>query len=639
MERAPTAARISGLEGQRLGPYQVVEMIGRGGMAVVYKALQVSLHRYVAIKVLPPYFVHEEGFLDRFQQEANTVARLQHPNILSVYDFSQEGDVPYIVMPLITGGTLRTWLRQRVPLTRALPVFNLILSALEYAHAQQVVHLDIKPNNILMHHGDWPLLTDFGIAKIVEQSSIGGPSLRVTQSSTISGTPQYMAPEQVEGGPIDRRADLYAMGIILFEMLTGRLLFEATSPMAIMLQHAQANIPSPRQFNPTLSPAWDEVIRRSLAKDPGERYASARIMAEAVQAAWTQAQQKSAAATQAPRAHAQHADRYAQGETTGQARAQTPPIVQMRPPSRTPPPETTLRLSALRPPPPEQDSWADIVETPRRSLGTRLALAAGLVALTLATVAGLWLFTVRDRASAQSSTEGSFPEAQKRCEQALALLADSGEALACKATALAAMATPTPLPTATLLPVAVIVTPTLAAPSPTRQPPATRPPATPTARPSASAPRPELTGRPPSDVRIGQPFEVEFQATNRGAAAERGSITISVTGAADIRVLNSTVKDGGGSYAKLFQPGEPMYEFKEGANRPVQNPLVEAYTNERWESGQTHRLRVQIVPHGPVSIQARATLREDTRFFHAPADGPTDQQGAPARSFRIVPSS
>src|SRR5688500_1736346 len=170
METVPTAARISGLEGQRLGPYEVVELIGRGGMAVVYKAFQASLHRFVAIKVLPPYFLHEEGFRDSFQREAKTVARLQHPNILSVYDFSQQGDVLYIVMPLITGGTLRAWLRQQVPLARALPVFNLILSALEYAHDQQVVHRDIKPSNILMNKGDWPLLMDFGIARIVEQS-------------------------------------------------------------------------------------------------------------------------------------------------------------------------------------------------------------------------------------------------------------------------------------------------------------------------------------------------------------------------------------------------------------------------------------------------------------------------------------
>src|SRR5947209_3201803 len=231
-------------------------------MAVVYRALQPTLRRHVAIKVLPPYLAHEPGFLDRFQREAETVARLDHPNILPIYDFGQEGDVPYIVMPLVTGGTLRDWLSKPVPLERALQVFSRILAALEYAHSQRVVHRDIKPTNILISQGDWPLLTDFGISKIVE------PSLRVTRSGTMIGTPEYMSPEQSQGGHVDHRADLYAMGIILYEMLTGRLPFQGQTPVAVILQHVRDAVPPPSSVNPALSPIWDEVIRRALAKDP-----------------------------------------------------------------------------------------------------------------------------------------------------------------------------------------------------------------------------------------------------------------------------------------------------------------------------------------------------------------------------------
>jgi YVTN family beta-propeller protein len=286
VEPPQRGTHISDLAGQRLGPYEIVEAIGRGGMAVVYKALQPTLRRFVAIKVLPPYFVHEEGFRQRFQQEAETVAQLQHPNILPIFDYGQEGEVLYIVMPLVTGGTLRQWLAREAPLAHAIHILDRILNALEYAHSQQVIHRDIKPGNILLSPEDWPLLADFGLAKLVE------PSLRATRSGSIIGTPEYMAPEQSQGGPVDQRTDLYALGIILYEMLTGRRPFEGQTPMAVILRHIQDAVPSPRQFNPQLSSVWDEVIYRSLAKQPAERYPSARAMAEALQAAWRQAQQE-----------------------------------------------------------------------------------------------------------------------------------------------------------------------------------------------------------------------------------------------------------------------------------------------------------------------------------------------------------
>jgi serine/threonine-protein kinase len=279
---SPQAANISQLKGQRLGPYEIEEIIGRGGMAIVYKALQPALRRHVAIKVLPPQFAHEGGFLARFQREAETIARLEHPHILPIYDYGQEEGVPYIVTRLVTGGTLSDWLARSVTLERALLVFTRLLGALEYAHTRQpaVVHRDLKPSNVLMSDSDWPLLTDFGLAWIAE------PSARLTRTGAIIGTPEYMAPEQSQRGTVDHRADLYAMGIMLFEILTGRLPYQGDMPLALIRQHVQAHIPSPCFFNPALSQIWDEVIRRALAKSVVRRYQSASEMEDAVQAAW-----------------------------------------------------------------------------------------------------------------------------------------------------------------------------------------------------------------------------------------------------------------------------------------------------------------------------------------------------------------
>ena len=177
-------------------------------------------------------------------------------------------------------------------LDRALRVFSHLLSALDYAHTRQpsIVHRDLKPSNVLMSHGDWPLLTDFGIAKIVE------PSMQLTRTGMMVGTPEYMAPEQSEGRGVDHRADVYAMGIILFEILTGHVPFQGQTPIAVILQHVQSKIPSPCEVKSRALPGLDEVIARSLAKAPADRYPSAGAMSEAIQAAWRVAQSESGAA-------------------------------------------------------------------------------------------------------------------------------------------------------------------------------------------------------------------------------------------------------------------------------------------------------------------------------------------------------
>src|SRR5262249_9610020 len=195
----------------------------------------------------------EADFLSRFQQEAQMVAQLSHPNILPIYDYGREGDIPYIVMPLVAGGTLRDLLAQLPSPERALPICDRILSALAYAHAQHVVPRAVKPANVLMGDDDWPLLTDFGIAKIV------APALTATYPGTMIGTPGYMAPEQAEGKPIDHRADLYAMGVILFEMLAGRPAFGNRTLLQMVMSNESVTLPSLRTIRPELSPAWDDV--------------------------------------------------------------------------------------------------------------------------------------------------------------------------------------------------------------------------------------------------------------------------------------------------------------------------------------------------------------------------------------------
>jgi serine/threonine protein kinase len=277
-----SAADGSELIGSHLGSYEIVELIAHGGMGSVYKARQPALQRFVALKTLPPSVLELEDSQTHFQREAEIIARLEHPNILPIFDYGHAGAIPYLVMPLIGGGTLLDW--DPGPLSSALQVVSRVLGALEYAHAHNVVHRDIKPTNIMMHHGEWPLLADFGLAQIID------PRRYVARGEYRVGTPGFMAPEQILGDPSDHRADLYAVGVILFAVLTGELPWEADDLDALMTLHLEAPIPSVRAMNPDLAPIWEEIVQRSLAKDPEARYESARAMDAAIQAACEQDQ-------------------------------------------------------------------------------------------------------------------------------------------------------------------------------------------------------------------------------------------------------------------------------------------------------------------------------------------------------------
>jgi serine/threonine-protein kinase len=263
---------MADLTGQRLGQYLILERISKGATSTVYKAYQEKLERYVAVKVLSPHFIDEEGFLDRFKQEARAVAQLDHPNILPVYDFDQVGDIFYIVMKYVDTGTLKEVVGEPLDLRVTLEIFTQVGLALGYAHRQGVIHRDVKPGNILIGEGNWALLTDFGLAKI------RAGDRKLTKSGIGMGTPDYMAPEQAQGLPVDARADLYSLGCMLHEMLTGRVPFEADSGMAVVVKHITEPPRPPREINPRLPLAVEQVILRALEKDPAKRYQTAETM-------------------------------------------------------------------------------------------------------------------------------------------------------------------------------------------------------------------------------------------------------------------------------------------------------------------------------------------------------------------------
>src|SRR5215831_2656843 len=230
---------MSNLIGLRLGQYVITARLGTGGMATVYRARQESMGRDVAIKVIRPDLTEEPDFVARFEREARTVAALSHPHILKVFDFGQHDELVYLVMELLSGGSLADLIREGpLPINSITILLDQIASALDYAHRKGIVHRDLKPQNVLLDEANNAHLTDFGIAKIL------GETAGLTQSGVAMGTPAYMSPEQWQGQPLDARADVYALGIMLFEMLTGVLPFRAETPATLMFKHLQEPPPS-----------------------------------------------------------------------------------------------------------------------------------------------------------------------------------------------------------------------------------------------------------------------------------------------------------------------------------------------------------------------------------------------------------
>ena len=247
-----------------------------GGMATVYKAYQPSMERYVALKILPSHYAEDPKFVKRFIREARTIAQLEHRNILPVYDFGEEDGVTYLAMRYLDGGTLKDILaRGRPTLIDIAELLTQICAALDYAHRQGVVHRDVKPANIMVDDEGAAYLTDFGIAKVLEGTG------ELTDAGAAIGTPAYMAPEQSLGKKVDGRTDIYALGVVLYQMVVGRPPYEADTPMAVALAHIHNPLPLPREVKPDIPEPIEAVIIKALAKAPGDRYQTANELAQA----------------------------------------------------------------------------------------------------------------------------------------------------------------------------------------------------------------------------------------------------------------------------------------------------------------------------------------------------------------------
>jgi serine/threonine protein kinase len=267
--------------GQMLGAYRIIGKIGQGGMATVYKAYQPSMDRHVAIKVLPGQLADSPEFVKRFQQEARIIARLEHPHILPVFDFGEDNGITFFVMRYFDAGTLKDKMAAGpLPIHEIDRIFTQLADALGYAHARGIVHRDLKPANTLVDEDGNLFLTDFGIAKLLESASP-----RLTQTDAIMGTPAYISPEQAQAGPVDQRSDIYSLGIILYELVTGRVPYVADTPLAVILKHVSDPLPLPSLVKSDIAPAIEQVILKALAKNPNDRFATT---AEFV-AAWKRA--------------------------------------------------------------------------------------------------------------------------------------------------------------------------------------------------------------------------------------------------------------------------------------------------------------------------------------------------------------
>lgn len=265
------------LIGAVVNGYEVLSLIGVGGMARVYLARQQSMNRQVALKVLPMQFVSDDTYLQRFHREVKIVSQLEHAHIVPVYDYGEYQGQPYIVMRYMAGGSVDDMLDKGViPLARIETILAEIAPALDHAHAKGVLHRDLKPSNVLLDEAGSAFLSDFGIARLNE-----GHGATITTQGVV-GTPSYMSPEQAQGKDMDGRSDIYSLGVMLFELATGRRPFEADTPYSIAVMQVTTPPPSPRAYNPEISLAVERVILRALSKDPQERPARAVELVEAL---------------------------------------------------------------------------------------------------------------------------------------------------------------------------------------------------------------------------------------------------------------------------------------------------------------------------------------------------------------------
>jgi serine/threonine protein kinase/Tfp pilus assembly protein PilF len=352
--------------GESIGPYRITKQLGVGGMATVWKAYHPALDRYVAIKVLHPSFKEDPQFTTRFQREARIVAKLIHPHIVPIYDFSQHEGMSYLVMRYIDGRTLKALLKEgSLPLDRMMEIVEPAGQALAYAHDQGVLHRDIKPSNFIISSEGEIFLTDFGLARMAESTDI------TLSRDMLVGTPQYISPEQARGERLDARTDVYSLGVVLFEMLTGKVPYDADTPYAVIHDHIFSPLPLPTEFNPALPETVERVVLKALAKDRNDRFTGVREMVSALEEALRGAR----VAVDRPRVLPE----------------ETPHAVTVAPPGADPPPEPLGEPSPeeepVEPKPPQKSPAGS--RRPRR-----LVVLAGAVGALLTLCVCAFLFVV-----------------------------------------------------------------------------------------------------------------------------------------------------------------------------------------------------------------------------------------------------
>ena len=260
------------------GRYELFERIGEGGMSVVYKAKDKLLNRFVAIKILKPEFIHDSKFIDSFRRESQSAASLSHPNIVNIYDVGREGNIHYIVMELIEGRTLSDYIKAQGAMAypKVIALAKQIASALAFAHKNHIIHRDVKPHNVMLTPNGTAKITDFGIAKAVNSATI------VDNTEGIIGSVHYFSPEQARGGYVDEKSDIYSLGIVMYEMLTGKVPFDGDNPVNIALMHINGEMTPPSQVVSGVPPALEHIIMKCTDKYPVNRYASADELIEAL---------------------------------------------------------------------------------------------------------------------------------------------------------------------------------------------------------------------------------------------------------------------------------------------------------------------------------------------------------------------
>ena len=470
--------------GSNAGPYRIVEPLGRGGMASVYRAYEAKLDRYVALKVLPREFLHDPSFAQRFREEARLVAKLEHPNIIPIYayDIDEAQGIPWMAMRLVPAGSLSDLIkRERLPLARAVALLRGVAEGLDYAHRKGVVHRDIKPQNVLLDDASRVYLADFGIGKMLEGSSAG-----LTGTGNILGTPHYMAPEQAVTSKVGPSADIYALGIVAYQLFTGRVPFAADTPLAVMMKHVQEPLPLP---GPDVVPEpMLRALLKATSKRPEDRWPTAVAFVEALAEGLggTTVPAASMTATM-PRPFS----------------AEAPPTV-VSPPTRPAPAGTAPPMPPRQPPmrPPARET-EPTRQTVRRTGTLMLTLGGlGLVCVLAAAATFVWLWLGGGSTPADTTVAQVTPSEAPAAPPTSVAPRPAGEAaLPAEQPPAATRATTTPPPPAARTsPATTVATAPAAAtravpatplPTPTPAPVAAAPP-TPAPTPAAPAVDPEI---------------------------------------------------------------------------------------------------------------------------------------------------